>query len=329
MELMLEEAMDLTVRVLTRHGVTDEYARMVGDHLIDAALCGYEFASLPRLLAIVEHLRSKPRSGPIRVVHEDERSAVIDGGDTIGYVVSVIAIDKAIDIAKRNGIAVVGARNTWFSGRLAYYVERAARQHLIAFHSTNTTARVAPFGGIDRILGTNPLAFAFPAGDEPLIIDFGTASTTWGEVLLRRETGGTLPDGWAVDSAGEPTRDPAAALAGAFLPWGGHRGSGLSIVAQVLGILSGSKVVVDEAADFGFFFLVMDPGLLMPVADFESRVSELKMRLKASRPMTGAEAVRLPGEGSLKRRTATGPRGRITVADEVYSALQSIVSRAD
>lgn len=321
MELKAEQALDVAVRVLTKYGMPLDYARMVGDHLVDAAMSGYEFASLPRLFAIVEHLREKGPVGPIRVVREDDRSALIDGGDNVGYVVSVIAIDKAIEIAKRSGFAVVGANNTWFSGRLAYYVQRAAAQGLIGFHTTNTTGRVAPYGGIDRILGTNPLAFAFPCEPEPLIIDIGTAATTWGEVLLRQKTGEPLPEGWAVDAQGNSTADPAAALAGAFLPWGGHRGYGLSLVAQVFGILAGSKVVIDRSADFGFFFLVFDPELLMPLDVFKQRVAELRDHIKASRPQKRAASVRVPGEASQRRRAEGAKRGIIHVDDRVYEGL--------
>src|SRR5213075_1276599 len=113
----------------------------------------------------------KPPPGEIRVVREDRSSAVIDGGDHIAYVVSLAAVDKAMEICGRNGVAVVCANNTWFSGRLAYYVERAARRGYIAMHTTNSTARVAPHGGIDRIMGTNPIAIAFPSADDPLVID--------------------------------------------------------------------------------------------------------------------------------------------------------------
>ena len=111
-----------------RAGMSPEPARIVADHLVDANLCGHEFSSLPRVLAIADELRKKPPPGEIRVVREDRCSAVIDGGDNIAYVVSITAIDKAIEICRKMGVAVVAANNTWFSGRLAYYVERAARQ---------------------------------------------------------------------------------------------------------------------------------------------------------------------------------------------------------
>src|SRR5687767_7135414 len=246
MQISIAEATDLAVRALTRAGMKQDAARIVADHLVDANLCGHEFSSLPRVLAIAHELGRKPPPGEIRVVREGPSSAVIDGGDNIAYVVSIAAVDKAIEIATKNGVAVVTAHNTWFSGRCAYYVERAARQGFVAMHTTNTTARVAPYGGIDRLMGTNPIAIAFPGEDDPLVIDMSTAATTWGDVELARAKGETLPEGVAVNPQGRPTIDPAAALQGAFLAWGGHRGSALAVAIQLLGILAGSAAVIDD-----------------------------------------------------------------------------------
>lgn len=321
MQLAIEEATDLAIRVLTRHGVPRHYARMVAEHLVDSALCGHEFSSLPRLPAIVQELRKKPPAGEIRVVREDERSALIDGGDNVAYAVSLLAVDKAIELCRKSGIGVVGANNTWFSGRLAYYVERAARQGFIAMHTTNTTARVAPFGGIDRLFGTNAFAIAFPARDAPLVIDFTTAAITWGEVILHDNKGQPLPPGVAVDRNGQPTTDPQAALEGAFLNWGGHRGYGLCLAIQALAVLAGSRPVVQETGNFGLFFLVLDPGLLMPGGDFESRISELKELVRSSRPARGVTQVRIPGENTLRGRERASAAGVIHVNDQIYARI--------
>ncbi|MEK7876784.1 MAG: Ldh family oxidoreductase, partial [Pseudomonadota bacterium] len=115
MQLTISEATDLVVRALTRHRMSERCARRVADHLVDAALCGHEFSSLPRVLAIVEELRSRPPAGEIRVVRETATSALIDGGDNIGYAVSITAIDKAVEICAKSGVAIVGVNNTWFS----------------------------------------------------------------------------------------------------------------------------------------------------------------------------------------------------------------------
>lgn len=304
MRLSQPEARALASGVLVRHGMPDEHAHIVAVHLVDAMVAGHAFAGLPRIPAIVAELVKKGPGGPIRVTAETAASASIDGGDVNGYVVSVIAADKAIEIAQRTGIAVVGACNTWFSGRLAYYVERIARAGLVVLHTANTAARVAPFGGAERILGTNPIAFGFPCGEEPVILDIGTSAVTWGETLLRQATQRPLEPGTAVDAEGRPTNDPTAALAGAFLTWGGARGGCLAFAAQLFGILAGSDPVLRETRNSGFFFLAFKPELLMPADEFGARVSALRAAVEGSRPADGFDAVRIPGDRSRELRRA-------------------------
>jgi L-2-hydroxycarboxylate dehydrogenase (NAD+) len=324
MLLSFADARQLAIDVLTSHGMPPDHAGIVADHLVDAAGAGHAFAGLPRVLALVEHLSDHPAGREITVTDLGGSSAMIDGAGNNGYVTSLIGIDKAIDFARRSGVGVVGVRNTWFSGRLAYYVERAARAGFIAFHTASTQARVAPSGGIDRIFGTNPVAFAFPCDPEPLVIDFGTGMTTWGNVLLRRKLQQPLDPGSAVDAQGHPTTDPSMALEGAFLPWGGHRGYGLALVVQVLAILAGGKMVAQEVTDSGFFFLVIDPALLGAPDDFRRQVGELVAHIEASRPAPGTERVRVPGRGSLAKRAKAEASGQIEVDGTVYETLVAL-----
>ena len=327
MQLTITEATDLAVRALTRAGMSAENARITADHLVDAALCGHEFSSLPRVLALAEALRGKPPAGPTRVVRENHCSALLDGGDNVAYVVSIHAIDKALEIARKNGVAVVCANNAWFSGRLAYYVERAARQGFIAMHTTNATARVAPHGGVDPLMGTNPFAIAFPGAgdDDPIIIDIGTSASTWGDVVLARTKGVPLPEGVAVNAAGQPTTDPQQALDGALLPWGGPRGSGLALAIQLLGILAGSELVIDNIGNYGLFFMVIDPKLFMPSDQFPARVSAFRQVITANRAVEGGSAVRVPGDSSQQKRRLNREKGVIFLDEKVYARLLELV----
>jgi len=324
MLLTFAEQHDLAVEVLTSHGMPADHASVVADHLVDAAASGHAFAGLPRVLALLDHLKAHPPGAPITIKETGPNSAMIDGAGNTGYVTSLTGIDKAIDLARQSGIGIVGIHHTWFSGRLAYYVERAARAGFVAFHTASTQARVAPAGGIDRIFGTNPVAFAFPTEAEPLVIDFGTGMTTWGDVLLRKRTGVTLEPGAAVDAEGWPTTDPTAALIGAFLPWGGHRGYGISLAVQVLAILAGGSMIAEQVTDSGFFFLVIDPDLLGSGSHFRHEVSVLIAHIEASRPTPGSEKVRVPGRGSAARRKKAQAAGGTEVDDAVYQALLSL-----
>jgi len=329
MQFTIDEATDLGIRVLTRYGMAESYARMVAEHLVDAALCGHEFSSLARLPVLAGLLQSRPPAGDIRVIRETPCSALIDGGDNMAYAVSIVAIDKGIDICRKNGLALVCANNTWFSGRLAYYVERAAREGFIALHAVHGTARTAPHGGAEAVMGTNPFAFAFPGSDDPFVIDMATSATTHGASTLARTKGEMLPPGLAIDHEGRPTVDPQAALDGAFLTWGGHRGSALSLALQMLGMLAGSDVVVQDDRGFGLFFLVIDPQLMMPREDYRTRVSQLREIVRSTRPAPGADRVRAPGDTSLnaRRRSLTvGADARIAVDDKVYARIQALLT---
>jgi LDH2 family malate/lactate/ureidoglycolate dehydrogenase len=324
MDLTIDQARQLSVRALTRHGMRSEHAAQVAEHLIDAALCGHEFSSLPRIVAIVEELRNKAPAGELRVTHEDGPFAHIDGADNIGYVVALAAVDKAIAIAQRHGVAVVTANNTWFSGRCSFYVERAARADLVAMHATNTTARVALFGGTDRFMGTNPFSIAFPGDDQPLVIDIGTSAITWGDVVLLGAKGEPLPEDVAVDQAGAPTRDPGAALEGAFLPWGGQRGSALALAVQMLGVLAGSRIVIQDTSNYGLIFVVLDPRRMAFGCNLKAQVAEMRRMVERGRPMHGVGNVRVPGDGSQNRRERARRAATIWLDDTVYERILAL-----
>ena len=321
MKISLDDARAVAVSFLVRHKMPREHAGMVADHLVFATLAGHDYAGLSRLPAIAAKLHERGLGGEIKTVRETENSAFIDGANVNGYVTSVLAMDKAIALAKKSGVGIVGVSNSWFSGMLRYYVERAAQADLIGMHAANSTARVAPYGGIDRLLGTNPIAFAFPTTDVPLVVDLSTAAIMWGDVLFHQQIGRPLPEGRAVDAEGFPTVDPGAALTGAFRAWGGPRGSGLSVVVQALGILGGSDPIIGDAGKWGYFFMAFDPGLLMPLSDFKKNISSMREKIENSRPSPGGAAVRVPGSSGTRQIEEGRARGWIEVDDAIYRAI--------
>ncbi|QUT07825.1 Ldh family oxidoreductase [Sphingobium phenoxybenzoativorans] len=325
MEISADEIKELGTRVLTRHGMKPEHADMVLDHLIDAAMSGHAFAGPPRIFSIVEMLRKVGPGEPIRTIRESASCAVIDGGGVTGYVTSLMAIDKAVALAKETGVGIVGVHNSWFSGRLSYYVDRAARAGMVAIHTASSRAVVAPHGSIDKLLGTNPVSLSFPADGDPLVIDFGTSAVALGEVLLRQRSGRELPEDTAVDEEGLPTTDPSGALAGAMLAWGGPRGSALSIAVQIFGALAGGAAPAADFQDSGFFFLVFDPAMLMPADKFKTQVSSFINDIKTSRPAPGQPPVRIPGEHGHKNRREGRVRGKIDLDDKVYAGLLALL----
>lgn len=322
MRLTLAEARELTTGVLVRLGLEREDAAIVADHYVDASARGLEHGGVSKVLQLVDRwARVGDRRQPIRVVQETAQSALIDGGDNPGMLVAYRAAELGIEKAKRHGIALVGANNTYLTGMFSYYLEMAAREDLVAMAAGYGSAVVAPYGAREARLGTNPIAFGFPSEGDPIIWDIGTSAIMQGELALARRLGELLPEGTAVDADGNPTRDPLAALGGgAVLPWGGHRGSGLSIVVQLLGMLCDAPALPPLMAEYGFLFLAFSPSLLMPVERFKARAAELADSIRDAAPAAGSAGARMPFERSAEQRRRAQREG-IDVPDPIHATL--------
>ena len=262
--LSVGEAWALGEAALARIGYVAGNACIITDQLIDNSLCGYRFAGLPRILAIARAAKTRDARVPVAVVHETPVSALVDGGNNVGYVAVYRGAEIAIAKAKQTGIAAVGVYNSYFSGRNAYYLERIVNAGFVGLHTASGAPHIVPPGATRPALGTNPIALGFPSADGPVIFDIGTASLMWGEVLLAAEIGEVLPPGVAFDHDGNPTQDGRAAARGGVAAFGGHKGYGLAFAIQALGILAGVAIPRGQVRDYGFLFLVLDPGALLP-----------------------------------------------------------------
>ena len=328
MKMKIGDARALAIGALKGLKFDQSSAEITADHLVDAALRGVTFGSLPRILAIAEKLDESDRRTPIRVIRETPLSALIDGGDQVGYVVAHRATSMAIEKAKKTGIAIVGANNTWYTGLFAYYMEMAARAGLVAFAVGNGPAVVAPEGAIDPRMGTNPISFGFPSTGDPVIWDIGTCAIMHGELLLHRRLGEQLPAGVAHDKDGKTTLDPSAALAGAIKTWGGHKGSGLSIVVQTLGALCDCPVISPGMREMSYLVMVFDPKLLIPDGEYPARVSELSEKIRSARPVDPKKPIRMPFERSAKDRRRRKSEDVVEVPDPVVDGLKKLAARA-
>ncbi|MBV8506263.1 MAG: Ldh family oxidoreductase [Alphaproteobacteria bacterium] len=199
MHLSVAEAREHSERALRGIGYNAEEARIIADHAIDAALCGYEYSGLAKLLNIPEHRRFKRPRSAMRVLRETELSTLYDGGNNVGMLVMYHAARAAIDKAAARGVAIVGVTNSWMSGRSAYYMEMIAKADLVGIHTAASARSVAPFGGIRPALGTNPIAFGMPSSRGPA----GRWSSTrgprrlWGQTWpIARVSGSCFPRGW-------------------------------------------------------------------------------------------------------------------------------------
>ena len=325
MQIGVNEAHSLVTKVMRKFDHNDEYAQLIADHIIDCELRGLSYGGLARVVSITERLK---RSGSpkklVETVHETPISGRLRGHDNLGYVVAHKATDMAILKAKGLGIAVVGANETWYTGMLSYFAEMAAAEGMISVIASNCTAWVAPHEAVDGRFGTNPICFGFPSEDVPVIWDIGTSSIMHAEVMLAERLGKNLEEGVAFDSSGNPTQDPKSALSGAFAPWGGHKGAGLGMVVQMLGILAGSPVEPPELSEFGFLIIVMKSDLMMPEEKYRAMVTEYANFVRTARPTKNSAKVRVPFQRSHQEREKRTERNSIEVADTVCKKLFSI-----
>jgi LDH2 family malate/lactate/ureidoglycolate dehydrogenase len=304
-------AAELATGALKRIGFSGEDAQIISDQLIDNALCGYRFASLPRILAIADNNKTRNERRPIKVVHDTPMSALIDGGNNLGYVSVHRATELAISKARERGFAMVGVYDSYYSGRSAYFMEMIANAGFVGIHAASTRPHVLPIGGIKPVFGTNPLCIGFPSSNGPVIYDIGTASIMVGEVQLFSHIGQELPEGIAFDEHGNPTRDPSAALRGGWVPFGGHKGYGLSFAVQALGLLAGAALPQGKVKDYGFLLLVVDPKMTLPGGEFPEHMSGLVEKIKATPRRPGVDEIRIPSERSFRERERRRKEGLV------------------
>jgi delta1-piperideine-2-carboxylate reductase len=307
----------------------DEDARLIADHLIDCELRGLAYGGLARAISIAERFeRTGDCRRPMSILHETPVSARLDGGDHIGYVVAHRATRLAIEKAEAAGIAMVGASDTWYTGMLSYYAEMAAARGLVSIIASNASPWVAPHGATEGRLGTNPICFGFPSATDPIIFDIGTSAIIHAEVTLAKRLGDDLPENVAFHRDGSPTVDPSAALAGAFAAWGGHKGSGLAIAVQLLGILAGSPPIPGELAGFGYLIVAMRPDLMGPAETFRRNVSAFANAVRSARPIAGGSPVRMPFDRSRQERARRLAENAIEVPEFLLTQLSDIAQRA-
>jgi len=306
--LSVADARVLSERAMRGIGYEPEEARILGDHVIDAALCGYEYSGLPKLLNVAEYPRFKAPRRPMSVVKETGVSVLFDGGNQSGMLGMYYATRAVIERAHAHSVAVVGVNNLWMSGRSAYYVEMAARAGLIGIHTVAAPPMVAPLGGAKAALGTNPIAFGFPMEGDPLVIDLGTSAFMGTDLQFRQRLGIPLPEGVAIDERGRPTTDAAAARRGALLPFGRHKGFALALAMHALGVSA------------QYLFIAFKPDLFVPLEEYRRALAAEIAVIKATPRQDGIDEIRIPGERAYRERARLSREG-IEIDRRIHDAL--------
>jgi LDH2 family malate/lactate/ureidoglycolate dehydrogenase len=287
--------------------VARDQAAVVARAMADADLRGIHTHGVALLPVYAGQLRSggfNPRP-QVRVVSETASAALVDGDGGMGHLVGVRAMEIAVRKARDTGAAWVGVRASRHWGAAAHYACMALEHDMIGLALTAGAGNcMCPWGGLDILVGNNPLAIAVPAGQEPpVVLDMATSVVARGKIAMAAKAGGTIPPGWALDSEGRPTIDAGAAYAGSLIPIGGYKGYGLALmIALLTGGLTGGAIGSELT---GFFDLPCNnPHLLgairvdtfMPAVQFRARVDWYVRELKRSRRAEGVERIYVPGE---------------------------------
>jgi LDH2 family malate/lactate/ureidoglycolate dehydrogenase len=300
----------------------DEDARILTDHVLDAALCGYEYSGLPKLLNVVDDPNFRQKRHPVAVVRETGATALLDGGNTTGMIAAYHASEAVINRAQAHGIAVVCLGNTWMTGRSADYCEMIARAGLVVLHTVASPPAVAPFGGMRPALGTNPIAFGFPTDSDPLVIDMGTSAFMATDLQFRARLGTPIPQGVALGPDGHPTTDAVIAQQGALLPFGGseggYKGFGLALAMDAFGALTAGIRPADSVS--GYLFFAFKPDLFLSPEGYRQEVGRRIAAIKASPRHTGIAEIRVPGERSYATRSRLVREG-IEIDRKIHAAL--------
>jgi LDH2 family malate/lactate/ureidoglycolate dehydrogenase len=321
------EARTLGEAAMRGAGFDADDAHILTDHVLDAALCGYEYSGLPKLLNVIDYPEFRRPRRPVSIQQETGATALLDGGNTTGMVAAYRAAEATIQRAQATGLAIVCLGNTWMTGRSAYYCEMIARTGLVAIHTVAAPPAVAPFGGMRPALGTNPIAFGFPTDTDPLVIDMGTSAFMGTDLQFRARLGLPIPEGVALGPDGQPTTDAVAARQGALLPFGGpdngYKGFGLALAMDAIGALTAG--IRPPNAISGYLFIALKPDLFVSPEAYRHEVSRRIATIKATPRQTGTDEIRIPGERSYATRARLLREG-IEIDRKIHTALQRLAA---
>ena len=309
------------VALFSAAGAAHDKALATAESLVTSSLMGHDshgIIRIPDYLRFVED-GSIVSNADTTIVRTGPTTAVADCGRGFGPVGAARAVTEAIDLAGEQRTACVITRRCNHVGRLGAWVQMAADQGMIGLATCNSPIYghfVLPWGGREGRLGTNPIAYAVPTGGAPIVSDFSTSVAPEGKIRFHRNEGKPVPDGWILDSAGQPTNDANEFYGppkGGILPLGagaGHKGFALSLLVEILGsALAGISSKDSEVFGNGVCFIVLDPSAFCPLDEFCRLMDDMILYMKSSEPAPGLEEVLVPGElefRTLQQRQVDG-----------------------
>ena len=315
--------------IMQAGGSQPDEAATVARRLVDSNLVGHDSHGVIRVSKYLEWVRKGWLVANARpsIAFDSDALAIVDGNRGFGQVVGEYTTNLGIAKAAKSGIAMIGLRNCGHLGRLGDWAEMAADAGQVSLHFLNTSGalRVAPYGGSDRRLSTNPLAVGIPmAGGVPTILDITTSVVAEGKVMVAMNKGEQVPEGWIVDKNGQPTTDPAKFYdGGSMLTIGAHKGSGLSIITDLLAgaITTGrSSDPDDEVLRNNMLSIFIAPAVYDPAGGALREAQRFVDFVKASPPSDARMPVMAPGEMERRTRVARMASG-IAIDDKSFADL--------
>jgi LDH2 family malate/lactate/ureidoglycolate dehydrogenase len=327
-----------TAGVLRAEGVPDGDAALVAESLVQADLWGHQSHGVLRLPWYVARLRTgavTAKTAP-EVLSDTGPLVLLDGRDGIGQVLADRARALAVERAREHGVGVVGVRNSNHFGTAMWFTRRAARDGCVAVLTTNASPAMAPWGGREKVIGTNPWSIAAPGPDGRVIaLDIANTAVARGKIYLAKNRGEPIPSGWAMSRDGAPTTDPAEGVLGVILPMAGHKGYAIAFLMDVLsGALTGSGVGPEVHGPYepearsrcGHLFLALDPAAFGDPAGYTARVSRLVDEVKGVPLAQGFDEVFYPGEVEDRAEAATLAAGGIALAAQSLADLRTLAA---
>lgn len=318
-------------------GVREEHARIAARRMIESDLRGMGAHGILRLPPYSRRVREGGYNldPQIKVTRETPVSALVDGDNGLGQVVMTFVAELAIKKAKESGMCWIGTHHDNHAGCGGVYASMPLAHDMIAMYSTVANANhMAPWGGVDRLLSTNPLAIAVPTGEEPpIVLDIATTVVSYGRVKLAAQRGETMPVGWMIDMKGEPLTDPNRSDEGFLLPIGGYKGYGLNfILGSLAGVLNGAafgSAVIDFNKDFksitntGHMYFCMRADLFRDLKEFKAEMDFRIREIRNSTPMEGKGPILLPGELEYRSQIEVSEKG-VPVNETLLGQLQEL-----
>ena len=325
MKIKINELQNIAVKMLVEQGASKKDAEIIVEDFMDSELRGkkdHGFSSFKKFA--VKDIKKTATGVKPMIEKETESYMLINGNGLLGQVVCKDVMDKTIAKAKKKGIAMTGIYNMESYMTPGTYARQAAEKDVIAIICNyGGKNRTAPFGSIDPVFGTNPIAIGIPSNTINIVMDMATSKEALAKVRMAEALGENVPEGIGIDKNGNPTTSPTEILNGAILPFGEYKGSALALVIEVL-TKEMFNLKIDDTTKVcrGYLFIVIDPSVFGELTVFKQNVSDLIKKIKSSRKAKGVTEILVPGEKGERLKQENLKKGYLEIDDKIMKDLR-------